>query len=94
MDRDPGILICCYPRTQASGLKYPSSSRQGSRHLGPSLFPLLPLPYHLPWDPALSAPRTLLECQMLRLDFQQPRFHCQGPGPVPGSPAPAALVLA
>lgn len=83
VDRDPGILICCYFRTQASGFPHPSffspqyssSSLQGSRHFGPSLVLLFSLPNCLSWDPVILAPlHSVLESPTLRLGFQQPQL--------------------
>lgn len=95
MDRDPGILICCSSRTQASGLpsphcfcalpppqQYPSSSPQRSRHLGPSLFPLLPLPNRLPWIQLSQLPALCLSPRCLDWVSNSPSSHCRGPGQV------------
>lgn len=98
VDRDPGILTCCYSRTQAPGFPqpsffFPSSSLQGSRHLGPSLFPLFSLPNCLSWDPVVLAPCALyLSPKHLIWVSNSPSFHCQGPSQIPGNVAPAMLV--
>jgi len=100
VDRDPGILTCCYSRTQTSGFPQPSFLLpvlilylQGSRHLGPSLSPLFSLPNCLSWDPVILAPCILsLSPKHLSWVFNSPSFHCQGPSRIWGSLAPAMLV--
>lgn len=86
VDRDPGILICCSSRTQASGLPSPHCfcvvSPQRSRHLGPSLFPLLPLPNRLPWIQLSRLPALCLSPKCLGWVSNSPRSPCRGPGQV------------
>lgn len=97
VDRDPGILICCY---SILGCPSPCGFSRPTLILllptGPGilvrLFPLFPLPNCLSWI-QLSLPLySVLESQTLRLGFQQPSFHCQGPSQMPADLAQLCLL--
>ena len=107
VDRDAGILICCYSRTQASGFphlpflhQHPPPPPQANPIL---LFPGIQasgsqsLPLVLTARPPALGPSRLCPCtpylspQHCYWVSNSLSFHCQGPRHISGNLAPAVL---
>lgn len=101
MDRDPGILTCCYFRTQASGFSQPSFLLPVlilcSPRIQASWFQSLPLVLtaELPvlGSGSLGPLHSRFESQTLKLGFQQPQLSLPGCQQIPGNLAQLCLLI-